>query len=71
MKENFSNAPSLDMSTASLGALVGLMIAQVQECVFEKVLQLRAQSTFLACLQLAQEASKVRHVHLRLPGRGR
>ncbi|XP_054841072.1 rhophilin-1 [Eublepharis macularius] len=63
LKENFSNAPSLDMSTASLNMLVRLMIAQVQECVFEKVLLLPAQSDFLTCLQLAQEAARVDEVY--------
>ncbi|XP_060631950.2 rhophilin-1 isoform X2 [Anolis sagrei] len=63
LKENFSNAPSLDMSTASLNMLVRLMIAQVQECVLEKVLLLRAHSDFLTCLQLAQEAARVEEVY--------
>ncbi|KAH0617376.1 hypothetical protein JD844_015469 [Phrynosoma platyrhinos] len=63
LKENFSNAPSLDMSTASLNMLVRLMIAQVQECVFEKVMILRDQSDFLTCLQLAQEAARVEEVY--------
>lgn len=60
LKENFSNAPSLDMSAASLTMLVQLMLAQVQECVFEKVTLLRAQKDFLTWLQLAQEAARVR-----------
>ncbi|KAM9644143.1 rhophilin-1 isoform 2-T3 [Morphnus guianensis] len=59
LKENFSNAPSLDMSTASLNMLVRLMVAQVQECVFEKMTLLRAQHDFLTRLQLAQEAARV------------
>lgn len=59
LKENFSNAPSLDMSTASLNMLVRLMVAQVQECVFEKMTLLRAQHNFLSQLQLAQEAARV------------
>ncbi|KAM6457696.1 rhophilin-1 isoform 2-T2 [Liasis olivaceus] len=63
LKENFSNAPSLDMSSPSLNMLVRLMIAQVQECVFEKVLLLRAQSDFLTYLQLAQEAARVEEVY--------
>ncbi|XP_015272117.1 PREDICTED: rhophilin-1, partial [Gekko japonicus] len=63
LKENFSNAPSLDMSAPSLNMLVHLMIAQVQECVFEKALLLRAQSDFLTCLQLAQEAARVDEVY--------
>lgn len=60
LKENFSNAPSLDMSAASLNMLVRLMVAQVQECVFEKMTLLRTQHDFLARLQLAQEAARVR-----------
>ncbi|XP_033011830.1 rhophilin-1 [Lacerta agilis] len=63
LKENFSNAPSLDMSAASLNMLVRLMIAQVQECVFEKLILLGAQRDFLACLQLAQEAARVEEVY--------
>ncbi|OXB78257.1 UNVERIFIED_CONTAM: hypothetical protein H355_004707 [Colinus virginianus] len=58
LKENFSNAPSLDMSTASLNMLVRLMVAQVQECVFEKATLLRTQKDFLTWLQLAQEAAR-------------
>ncbi|XP_032549186.1 rhophilin-1-like isoform X2 [Chiroxiphia lanceolata] len=63
LKENFSNAPSLDMSAPSLNMLVRLMVAQVQECVFEKMTLLRAQNDFLARLQLAQEAAKVEDVY--------
>ncbi|NXL33187.1 RHPN1 protein, partial [Glaucidium brasilianum] len=63
LKENFSNAPSLDMSAASLNMLVRLMVAQVQECVFEKMTLLRAQHDFLARLQLAQEAARVEDVY--------
>uniref|UniRef100_A0A8C0HPJ5 Rhophilin Rho GTPase binding protein 1 n=1 Tax=Buteo japonicus TaxID=224669 RepID=A0A8C0HPJ5_9AVES len=63
LKENFSNAPSLDMSAASLNMLVRLMVAQVQECVFEKMTLLRAQHDFLTRLQLAQEAARVEDVY--------
>ncbi|KAK2517457.1 Rhpn1 [Columba guinea] len=63
LKENFSNAPSLDMSAASLNMLVRLMVAQVQECVFEKMTLLRAQHDFLTWLQLAQEAARVEDVY--------
>lgn len=47
------------MSAASLNMLVRLMVAQVQECVFEKMTLLRAQHDFLTQLQLAQEAARV------------
>ncbi|NXH10047.1 RHPN1 protein, partial [Bucco capensis] len=63
LKENFSNAPSLDMSSASLTMLVRLMVAQVQECVFEKMSLLCAHQDFLSCLQLAQEAARVEEVY--------
>ncbi|NXF13364.1 RHPN1 protein, partial [Smithornis capensis] len=63
LKENFSNAPSLDMSAASLTMLVRLMVAQVQECVFEKMTLLCSHNDFLARLQLAQEAAKVEDVY--------
>ncbi|XP_074842686.1 rhophilin-1 isoform X2 [Carettochelys insculpta] len=63
LKENFSNAPSLDMSTASLNMLVRLMVAQVQECVFEKVILTSAQNDFFTQLQLAQEAARVEEVY--------
>ncbi|GCB65810.1 hypothetical protein scyTo_0004862 [Scyliorhinus torazame] len=63
LKENFSNAPSLDMSTPSLNMLVRLMIAQVQECVFEKVMVAGVKDEFLMQLQSAQEAARVADVY--------
>ncbi|XP_030046093.1 rhophilin-1 [Microcaecilia unicolor] len=63
LKENFSNAPSLDMSTASLNMLVHLMVAQIQECVFEKVALVKAQNEFITHLQTAQEAAQVANVY--------
>ncbi|KAF7202888.1 Rho GTPase binding protein 1 [Nothobranchius furzeri] len=64
LKENFSNAPSLDMSAPSLSMLVRLMVAQVQECVFERI-TLGTQDTGLTSqLHLAQEAAQVSDVYL-------
>uniref|UniRef100_A0A8C7I2Q8 Rhophilin Rho GTPase binding protein 1 n=1 Tax=Oncorhynchus kisutch TaxID=8019 RepID=A0A8C7I2Q8_ONCKI len=60
LKENFSNAPSLDMSGPSLCMLVRLMIAQVQECVFERVTLTTQDTHFTSQLQVAQEAARVR-----------
>ncbi|XP_064190263.1 rhophilin-1 isoform X1 [Anguilla rostrata] len=62
LKENFSNAPSLDMSAASLCMLVRLMVAQVQECVFERALLLQ-DACFTSLLQVAQEAARVSDVY--------
>lgn len=59
LKENFSNAPSLDMSGPSLCMLVRLMVAQVQECVFERVTLTTQDANFTSQLRLAQEAARV------------
>ncbi|XP_059103742.1 rhophilin-1 isoform X4 [Peromyscus eremicus] len=61
LRENFSHAPSPDMSAASLSMLEQLMVAQAQECIFRGFL-LTASDTpdnCLAQLQLAQEAAQV------------
>lgn len=59
LKENFSNAPSLDMSSPSLCMLVRLMVAQVQECVFERITLTTLDMNFTSQLHLAQEAARV------------
>ncbi|XP_037022635.2 rhophilin-1 isoform X5 [Artibeus jamaicensis] len=61
LRDKFSQAPSPDMSPASLSALEQLMAAQAQECVFEG-LSLPAPAApqdCLAQLRLAQEAAQV------------
>ncbi|XP_053571397.1 rhophilin-1 [Bombina bombina] len=63
LKENFSNAPSLDMSTPSLNMLVRLMVAQVQECVFEKFALENPQNDFVTQLRMAQESAGVEDVY--------
>uniref|UniRef100_A0A3B5L2K2 Rhophilin Rho GTPase binding protein 1 n=1 Tax=Xiphophorus couchianus TaxID=32473 RepID=A0A3B5L2K2_9TELE len=63
LKENFSNAPSLDMSALSLSMLVRLMVAQVQECVFERITITSRDTKFTSQLQLAQEAAQVSDVY--------
>ncbi|XP_034822687.2 rhophilin-1 isoform X3 [Pan paniscus] len=61
LRENFSHAPSPDMSAASLCALEQLMMAQAQECVFEGLSPpaSMAPQDCLAQLCLAQEAAQV------------
>ncbi|XP_068581197.1 rhophilin-1 [Cebidichthys violaceus] len=63
LKENFSNAPSLDMSGPSLCMLVRLMVSQVQECVFERVTLTTQDTHFTSQLCLAQEAARVSDVY--------
>ncbi|XP_059972283.1 rhophilin-1 [Mesoplodon densirostris] len=61
LRENFSHAPSPDMSPASLSMLEQLMTAQAQECIFEGLLLQApvAPHDCLAQLHLAQEAAQV------------
>nr|XP_040149474.1 rhophilin-1 isoform X2 [Ictidomys tridecemlineatus] len=61
LRENFSQAPSPDMSTTCLCALERLMAAQAQECVFEglSLPALALPHDCLAQLHLAQEAAQV------------
>ncbi|KAI4581788.1 hypothetical protein MJG53_009313 [Ovis ammon polii x Ovis aries] len=61
LRENFSHAPSPDMSPASLSMLEKLMSAQAQECVFEGLLLQAPEAAHdcLAQLRLAQEAAQV------------
>ena len=67
LKENFCNAPSLDMSSPSLSMLVRLMVAQVQECVFERITLTTQGTHFISQLCLAQEAARVsKHVLVEL-----
>ncbi|KAM6148260.1 rhophilin-1 [Rhynchocyon petersi] len=61
LSENFSHAPSPDMSPAALRALQQLMTAQAQECVYDS-LTLQATTALyqgLAQLHLAEEAAQV------------
>ncbi|XP_056122427.1 rhophilin-1 [Rhinichthys klamathensis goyatoka] len=62
LQENFSHAPSLDMSGPALSMLVRLMVAQVQECVCEKVI-LTQDNNLNVLLQAAQEAARVSDVY--------
>ncbi|XP_016040630.1 rhophilin-1 [Erinaceus europaeus] len=61
LRENFSHAPSPDMSPEWLSMLKQLMTAQAQECVFEglSLLGPPAPHDCLAHLHLAQEAAQV------------
>lgn len=47
------------MSSPSLCMLVRLMVAQVQECVFERLTLTTADTHFTSQLRLAQEAARV------------
>ena len=76
--ENFTNAPSMDLSPATLDMLVHLMCAQARECLFEKAeLTLKEASSedeeskkkhVETCLVLAQEAAHVSEVYFKVHG---
>ncbi|KAJ8248983.1 hypothetical protein GJAV_G00229890 [Gymnothorax javanicus] len=59
LKETFTHTPSYDMSPAMLSMLIKLLLAQAQECLFEKAALLGIRNEFLSLLRMAQEAAKV------------
>uniref|UniRef100_A0A8C4NCC3 Rhophilin, Rho GTPase binding protein 1 n=1 Tax=Eptatretus burgeri TaxID=7764 RepID=A0A8C4NCC3_EPTBU len=62
--ENFSHAPSLDMSPGSLVMLTRLMSAQVYECQFQKALVSGIRNEFEALLCVARDAASVSNAYL-------
>ncbi|GAA6092983.1 rhophilin-2 isoform X1 [Tachysurus ichikawai] len=63
LKETFTHTPSYDMSPAMLNMLIKMMLAQAQECVFEKITLPGIRNEFFSLLRMAQEAAKVREVY--------
>nr|XP_014348562.1 PREDICTED: rhophilin-2 isoform X3 [Latimeria chalumnae] len=63
LKETFTHTPSYDMSPAMLGVLVKLMLAQAQECVFERLSLSGICNEYFSLLKMAQEAAKVSEVY--------
>merc|ERR1739844_740068 len=64
--ENFTNAPSMDLSPATLEFLVHLMCAQARECLYEKgelALEDDGNVDVDACLTLGQEAAHISEVY--------
>lgn len=59
LKETFTHTPSYDMSPAMLSMLIRLMLAQAQECLFEKTALPGVRNQFNALMKMAQEAAKV------------
>lgn len=59
LKETFTHTPSYDMSPAMLNMLIKMMLAQAQECVFEKITLSGIRNEFFSLLRMAQEAAKV------------
>ncbi|XP_072321078.1 rhophilin-2 isoform X2 [Eucyclogobius newberryi] len=63
LKETFTHTPSYDMSPAMLSMLIRMMIAQAQECIFEKTALPGVRNNFYALLKMAQEAAKVSEIY--------
>ncbi|XP_024151014.1 rhophilin-2 isoform X2 [Oryzias melastigma] len=63
LKETFTHTPSYDMSPAMLSMLIRLMLAQAQECLFEKSVLRGTMKKFNAMIKVAQEAAKVAEVY--------
>ncbi|XP_004595065.2 rhophilin-2 isoform X1 [Ochotona princeps] len=66
LKETFTHTPSYDMSPAMLSVLVKMMLAQAQECVFEKISLAGIRNEFFSLVKVAQEAAKVGEVYQQL-----
>ncbi|KAK2919710.1 rhophilin-2 isoform X1 [Channa argus] len=63
LKETFTHTPSYDMSPAMLSMLIRLMLAQAQECLFEKAALPGIRNQFNSLMKMAQEASKVSEIY--------
>ncbi|XP_034041153.1 rhophilin-2 isoform X3 [Thalassophryne amazonica] len=63
LKETFTHVPSYDMSPAMLSMLIRMMLAQAQECLFEKTALPGIRNQFISLLKMAQEAAKVSDVY--------
>lgn len=59
LKATFTHTPSYDMSPAMVSMLIQLMIAQAQECLFEKNALPGVLNQFTSLIKMAQEAAKV------------
>ncbi|XP_014839221.1 PREDICTED: rhophilin-2 isoform X2 [Poecilia mexicana] len=63
LKATFTHIPSYDMSPAMVSMLIQLMIAQAQECLFEKIALPGVQNQFTSLIKMAQEAAKVSEIY--------
>ncbi|XP_060898375.1 rhophilin-2 isoform X2 [Labrus mixtus] len=63
LKETFTHTPSYDMSPAMLSMLIRMMLAQAQECLFEKMALPGIRNQFSSLMKMAQEAAKVSELY--------
>ncbi|XP_050528546.1 rhophilin-2-B [Daktulosphaira vitifoliae] len=64
IQETFVNAPSMDLSSNMMTLLVKVMMAQAQECLFEKLeLQVHNKTDYDLSMDLGQEAALVSEMY--------
>ncbi|XP_028665889.2 rhophilin-2 [Erpetoichthys calabaricus] len=63
LKEAFTHTPSYDMSPAMLNVLTKMMLAQAQECIYDKIVLPGIKNEYFSLLKMAQEAAKVSDVY--------
>ncbi|CAG03078.1 unnamed protein product, partial [Tetraodon nigroviridis] len=63
LKETYTHTPSYDLSPAMLNMLIRLMLAQAQECLFEKLALPGIRNQFCPLMKMAQEAAKVAEIY--------
>ncbi|XP_039651340.1 rhophilin-2 isoform X2 [Perca fluviatilis] len=63
LKETHTHTPSYDMSPAMLSMLIRMMLAQAQECLFEKTALPGIRNQFYSLMKMAQEAAKVSEIY--------
>ncbi|XP_062845555.1 rhophilin-2 isoform X2 [Trichomycterus rosablanca] len=63
LKETFTHTPSYDMSPAMLSMLIRMMLAQAQECLYDKINLQGVRNEFFSLLRIAQEAARVADVY--------
>ncbi|XP_011607845.1 rhophilin-2 isoform X2 [Takifugu rubripes] len=63
LKETYTHTPSYDLSPAMLSMLIRLMLAQAQECLFEKIALPGIRNQFCPLMKMAQEAAKVTEIY--------
>lgn len=63
LKETFTHTPSYDMSPAMLSMLIRMMLAQAQQCLFEKMVLPGIRNQFSSLMKMAQEAAKVSELY--------
>ncbi|XP_067905113.1 rhophilin-2 [Heterodontus francisci] len=63
LKETFTHIPSFDMGPSMQNMLIRLMLAQAQECAFEKMVLPGIRNQYFTLLRVAQEAARVSDVY--------